>query len=95
MTLCDYMKEMNWPNDAVNEYEKLATVYPAEPFTARALVCAAEIRLNDMQERDKARELFQRAASLSPAAPALRSRIEKGLAETGTPQTAAGSRNVR
>src|SRR5581483_8947603 len=95
MALCDYMKGMNWPNDTANEYEKLAAAYPAEPFTARALICAAEIRLTDLQEHDKARELFQRAAALSPAAPALRSRIEKGLAEVGAPQAAAGFRHAR
>jgi membrane associated rhomboid family serine protease len=83
MLLCEYLNEQNLRAESAGEYEKLARAYPAEPFAVKALICAAEIRLAHLHERDRARELFERAAQLAPNVPAWRTRIAAGLEQLG------------
>ena len=90
MMLCDYLKELKMPAEAAGEYEKLATFYPDQQFTARALICAAELRLQT-EDRDRARELFQRAADLAPSAPNWQARIIAGQAQLEKTKTATAN----
>ena len=81
MLLCDYLKESARPEEASGEYLKLADAYPDQPYAIKALICAAELCLQHLNERERARALFKRAAAMSANSPAWRSRIAAGLVQ--------------
>ena len=89
MILCEYLNEQGMSMEAVGEFEKLARAHSTEPFAAKALICAAEICLTQLNDPARARDLFHRASTLSPNVPAWRERIAKGLEQIEAPRAAS------
>jgi membrane associated rhomboid family serine protease len=89
MILCDFLKEQNRLEEAAGEYEKLANAYPDQPFAAKALISAAELQLQHLNEREHARDLFHRAAGMHIASSAWRSRIAAGLVQIDNSRSTA------
>jgi len=88
MILCEYLNEQGMRAEAVGEFEKLARAYATEVFAAKALICAAEICLAQLNDRNRALDLFKRAAASAPNVPAWRTRIANGLAQLEAPHSA-------
>jgi membrane associated rhomboid family serine protease len=89
MVLCDYLGELGMHKESVGEYEKLVRAYPNEVFAAKALICAAEICMTQLNDHQRAKELFKRAAEIAPAAPAWRTRIAAGLTQIEAAESSA------
>jgi membrane associated rhomboid family serine protease len=89
MRLCDYLKETERPEAAASEYARLAEAYPDQAYAVRALICAAELYLHHLNESERARTLFRRAASHATASPAWRSRIAAGLVQIESSRSTA------
>jgi membrane associated rhomboid family serine protease len=92
MALCDYLREIHRLEEAAGEYEKLARAYPADALAIRALICAAELYLQDNFNLTQARELFEKASAMNPESPAYKNRIFTGLAQTNRSAAATGNK---
>jgi hypothetical protein len=79
--LCDYLMELKELDEVTLEFEKLGEAHPSHALAVRALVFAAEIQMDHKHNRERAEELFRKAAALRPTNPMWQKRVIDGLAK--------------
>jgi membrane associated rhomboid family serine protease len=77
ITICDYLREAQMHREAAVEYERLASAWPDDANTVRALVQGAECALTVL-DPERALRMFERAEKMAPPQ-ALASKIVVGL----------------